>query len=678
MQIENYTNSFTTFSPSDIVATITIPNKEPVVIGSLNSISYSIYRAKFPVLSLGRITPKGFTRGGRTITGSLNFLDFNQSIVFDLMEEMRETGYKIVMDEMPMFDVTVTLANEFGERSTFTIYGITTFTEGKAISSRSLEISTFYEFYALDITPLSSLKNKRTESQNQNSISNSVNQKEEKNINIFDIKINYINITNIEEESFTAEWAKPIGYKAEDSYELIVYKGEDIQEGMVFRKTFSNNSLEVKENVNGLKVWTDYKVVVRVINEKGETSDFSLARETKTADKTKPVMDGFISWEHLKEGNINKISWDEATDNAALSHYKVDLDDNFIGETKENKYDFINLEQLKKYKVKIKAVDEAGNESDSLEYEFTTNDYTGPNKIENLRAETIEDEKIKIKWEDSTDPSGILKYIIKKTNPDFSFEEIETNLSEYEFDGLQVYKSYKFKVIAVDMSGNLGKDWSNEIQIKTTDSIKPTAPELASSPIEVSISGIKILYKQSEDSESGVKEHQIFVNESLKEIIEYKENETGLLVYEIKNLTEGEDYSIKLKGIDNSGNESEYSNENNVYNYLKYPSFAKNIRIFGSRTSNSAKILWDHADHSGIGISKYRIKRTNSAGEILSEIEVNGTNTEYEFNDLNQNYWYKIAIYAIDNNNNESYLSSGSLNLIETSGNSVLKINSYV
>jgi disulfide oxidoreductase YuzD len=677
MEMYNYENSFTSFSPSDIIATITIPNKEPVVIGSLNSISYSIYRSKFPVLGLGRITPKGFTRGARTITGTLNFMDFNQSIVFDLMKEMKENGYKIIMDEMPMFDVTVTLANEFGERSTFTIYGVTSFTESKNITVKGIEISTFYEFFALDITPLTSLKNKRTENEDKKNIINNVNIDDEKNIKIVDIKINYINITNIEEESFTAEWAKPIGYKPEYMYEIIVYKGEDIQEGMVFREVITNNGLEIKQNVTGLKAWTDYNVMVRVINEKGEFSEDSPIRKTKTADKTKPVLPGFINWEHIKEGNINRITWDEATDNGKLSHYEIFLNDTYVNRTIENKYDLLNLEELKNYNIKIKAIDEAGNESIFLEYNFTTNDYLGPKKVENLREDIVESDKIKIKWDRSEDASGILKYKIKKTNPDFSFENFETIETEYIFSGLEKYKNYKFKVIAVDNAGNEGREWSDELQVKTLDNSPPSAPELATEVLEISVSGIKIMYKQSEDSESGIKEHQVLLNGILKETIEYSEASSSMVIHEIKDLMEGSSYSITLKGVDNSGNVSAESNQNNVSSYIKYPSFAKNVRIVGSRSSNSAKITWDDAENDGSGIKKYIIKRTNSAGESLAKIELSGTEKQYTFNDLNPTYWYKIAIYSIDNEDKESYLSTGSFNLIETAKNSVLKINAY-
>jgi len=153
-----YHHTFTTYSGADMVATINVPGKGPVVFGSLSSIAYSIYRAKYPVLTLGRITPKGFTRGIRQITGVMRFIDFDETIVYRCLEEIKNMGYKMLMDEMPMFDVTISMANEFGSKSKITIYGITTYTEGKTMDINEVRTENVYEFYALDVDPLTKAK----------------------------------------------------------------------------------------------------------------------------------------------------------------------------------------------------------------------------------------------------------------------------------------------------------------------------------------------------------------------------------------------------------------------------------------------------------------------------------------------------------------------------------------
>lgn len=142
------------YSGSDMVASITIPGEGPVIIGELANVSYSVLREKVPVRSLGRVSMKGYTRGMRTITGILSFIVFDESVVYRCMKELKDRGYRILMDEMPLFDITLTMANEFGSKSSLTIYGVSTFTEGMVMSVNDMMTQNVYEFYALDIDPI--------------------------------------------------------------------------------------------------------------------------------------------------------------------------------------------------------------------------------------------------------------------------------------------------------------------------------------------------------------------------------------------------------------------------------------------------------------------------------------------------------------------------------------------
>lgn len=155
--IDGYMVTHSSYAGSDMVATLTIPGKAPMVFGELSNISYSVFREKYPVRTLGRHTMKGFTRGMRTITGIMSFTMFDESIVLQAMDDVKKMGYKMLMDEMPMFDVTISMANEFGSRSRQTIYGITTYTEGMALSINNLTTENVYEFYALDIDPMTKI-----------------------------------------------------------------------------------------------------------------------------------------------------------------------------------------------------------------------------------------------------------------------------------------------------------------------------------------------------------------------------------------------------------------------------------------------------------------------------------------------------------------------------------------
>lgn len=150
--------SMTTYSGADIVATIMMPGEGPVVIGELKEIMFSVNREKFPVRSLGRINMKGYTRGMRTITGMLEFVVFDEAIVYRCVEKLKDQGHHLLMDELPLFDISITMANEFGSRSSFSIYGVSTFTESGGFSDQIEGTYSMHEFFALDIDPIERLE----------------------------------------------------------------------------------------------------------------------------------------------------------------------------------------------------------------------------------------------------------------------------------------------------------------------------------------------------------------------------------------------------------------------------------------------------------------------------------------------------------------------------------------
>ncbi|MBA4293926.1 hypothetical protein C0431_13270 [bacterium] len=153
--------SNSSYSGADMVATIQMPGGRAQVLGELASINYSVYREKTLVRALGSVRPKGVTRGQRTISGILEFVNFDRSVAYKLLSEYYDMGYHVLMDELPQFDITITMANETGQRSVFRLYGISTFTEGSMMSIDQIMTRSSYEFYALDIDPMAPLNFKK-------------------------------------------------------------------------------------------------------------------------------------------------------------------------------------------------------------------------------------------------------------------------------------------------------------------------------------------------------------------------------------------------------------------------------------------------------------------------------------------------------------------------------------
>jgi hypothetical protein len=185
-------NTLNTYSGADIVATIGIPGLATKTIGELQTISYSTHRVVNPVRSLGRINAAGFVRGPRTIGGSLIFTVFNQALIQRFQGELfREynklqsiTGIKqnedkksvnntnqmyqsftatrrrvrrpdrMLIDEMPPFNVTISFANEFGSRSVLQILGIIVFKEGQVMSIEDIMTESTMQFIAQEVIPM--------------------------------------------------------------------------------------------------------------------------------------------------------------------------------------------------------------------------------------------------------------------------------------------------------------------------------------------------------------------------------------------------------------------------------------------------------------------------------------------------------------------------------------------
>nr|DAV25223.1 MAG TPA: Protein of unknown function (DUF2597) [Caudoviricetes sp.] len=202
---EQYTKTYSTFSGCDIVATF-----NGKVIGELQAITYSISREKAPVYTMGSAEPRSFSRGKRGIAGTLVFTVFNRDA---LIEEFKgklngettgvqkfkaernsesdvnflsveqwdaemsnyagvgdQTGASIgnvsdltskyqpiYADEILPFDITITFANEYGQRAVLVVYGVELLNEGSGYSIDSVTTEKAYTFVARKIDYMKSL-----------------------------------------------------------------------------------------------------------------------------------------------------------------------------------------------------------------------------------------------------------------------------------------------------------------------------------------------------------------------------------------------------------------------------------------------------------------------------------------------------------------------------------------
>lgn len=161
-----FSKTYTSFSGADIVASF-----GDVIVGELQSITYSVTREKAPIYTMGSPNARAFSRGKRGIAGSLVFTVFDRdalhgvkerseinahglntsSIHIDdiapegvhkdsdrdkntVIERWKKKRRPVYSDEIPPFDVTISFMNEYGQSASMIIYGVEILNEGMGMS----------------------------------------------------------------------------------------------------------------------------------------------------------------------------------------------------------------------------------------------------------------------------------------------------------------------------------------------------------------------------------------------------------------------------------------------------------------------------------------------------------------------------------------------------------------
>lgn len=127
--------------------------------GTLQTMSISSTRSVSPVRTLGRASPVAYTRGARTIAGTLVFATINQDVFADVYdvaigETAQSASTSLLSDQMPPFSIVLTAGNEKGAVATQIIHGITLVNYGTTYSIDDLYTETTYTYVATDIMPL--------------------------------------------------------------------------------------------------------------------------------------------------------------------------------------------------------------------------------------------------------------------------------------------------------------------------------------------------------------------------------------------------------------------------------------------------------------------------------------------------------------------------------------------
>ncbi|NEW07654.1 chitin-binding protein [Paenibacillus sp. SYP-B3998] len=180
------------------------------------------------------------------------------------------------------------------------------------------------------------------------------------------------------------------------------------------------------------------------------------------------------------------LTWGAATDNVAVSGYKIYNGTNLVATTANGTtltYNLTGLTANTLYTYTLRAIDAAGNTSvASNAVTFTTLslpvDNTAPTAPTNLSSSNVAATSATLTWGASMDNVGVTGYKIYNGSTLVATTANGTTLT-YKVTGLTANTLYTFTVRAIDAAGNVSAN-SNAISFTTTGSIvAPWAPNIA-------------------------------------------------------------------------------------------------------------------------------------------------------------------------------------------------------
>lgn len=298
---------YKTFSGADSLAFMLLPDCKPILLGSLTTVSYSMYRDKKPVTLIGKINVSGYTRGMRVIAGTMIFTLINQHLTKDLVDQvsyLSEHG-KIKADELPLFDVMVISSNEYGASTRMMIYGIDITDDAQVLSVEDMFTENTFNFVARDLDEFTAYKD--------TIVSSSVSRQ-----NTVDAIMPYdFDISNY-------ETTRQFIYSNIKNEELLSIQSELVRKGLLYKKTgvYDNDTLKAIKKVqieNGLNQTgmldkTTYDLILS--NEKDTRELITIKRSGGAfvySDISKTKVNGIVKHKETflanKEGDFYKISF---------------------------------------------------------------------------------------------------------------------------------------------------------------------------------------------------------------------------------------------------------------------------------------------------------------------------------------------------------------------------------
>ncbi len=441
---------------------------------------------------------------------------------------------------------------------------------------------------------------------------------------------------------------------------IVEYADNDQLTGAV-SQTVLTSELNISNLVDGTYYWR-----VKAVDNNDNQSDWSIIDYfiVDLPDTQAPGVPDELT--DSVNGDSVLLDWSDSTDDkSGIKEYVVEFADNDQFTPANGYYvtsselELTDLTDMTTYYWRVKAIDNSNNESTwSAVGSFTVDipDSEAPSVPIGLIG-NVTDDTVSLDWDDSADnKSGLKEYIVEYADNDQLDGAVSQTVQSSELDiSNLVDGTYYWRVKAVDNNDNQS-DWSiiDYFTIDIPDTQAPGVPD----GLTDSVNGdsVSLDWSDSTDNKSGVKEY----------VVEFANNDQFTFAIsnyvtsselELADLTDMTTYYWRVKAIDNSYNESAWS-ETAVFSIDIPDTTAPDVPtgLSDSVIETDATLDWDNSTDNKSGVREYIIEyATNSM--FTNAVSQTVTSSEFELSSLTYgNYFWRVK--AIDNEYNESAWST--------------------
>ena len=393
--------------------------------------------------------------------------------------------------------------------------------------------------------------------------------------------------------------------------------------------------------VNLLAPGTSYSFAVSAVDAAGNVSALSAPLPVTTApapDSVAPSTPAGLAASTVTASSLT-LSWSPATDNVAVTGYRVFRNGALAASTAGTSVLINGLAPSTSYSFAVSAVDAAGNVSAlSAPLPVTTApslDTAAPSTPTGLAASAVGINSLTLKWSPATDNVAVTGHYVVRNG---SWLTTLGNVTTFQDTGLNPVTTYTYRVHAFDAAGNVSaqSNAASATTQATADSIAPTTPtSLAATAI--SSSRIGLSWAASTDNVA-VTGYRVYRNGV------FLANLAGnVTTYESAGLAASTAYTYQVDAVDAVGNAS-----------------GKSVAASATTLApNTATLAWDAVTHPSL--AGYRVYYGTAPGVYLQSAGQGlnvGNVTTYMVTGLASGRRYYFAAKAVSTSNSESAFSN--------------------